>query len=269
MSSSSNIHPSAIINPKAKIGNGVKIGPFSIIGPNVVIGDNTEIFSHVVIEGNTTIGTDCKIYPFCSIGHPPQDLKFKGEDSRIEIGNNNVIREYTTIQPGTEGGGMLTKVGDNNLFMIGIHIAHDCIVGSNCIFANHATLAGHVVIEDFVVLGGLVGVHQYVRVGTHAMVGTITAVVEDVIPFGTVVGERGTLESLNLRGMKRRGFDKDEINLANQAFKELFNEESGELFAQRLAKVEKKYQDISTVKTIIDFLKSDSSRAICKPKRKA
>ena len=181
---STEIHPTAVVDPGASIGEDVRIGPYSLIGSDVVLGDNCEIHGHVVIDGRTRIGSGTKIFPFASIGLPPQDLKYNGEPSELEIGANNVIREHVTMNPGTEGGGMLTKIGDRCLFMVGTHVGHDCQLGDSVIMANNATLAGHVQVMDYAVFGGLSAVHQFVRIGRYAMVGGMTGVERDVIPFG-------------------------------------------------------------------------------------
>ena len=259
------IHPTSIINPSAIIGQDVKIGPFCIVGPNVVLRDNIELKSHIVIEGRTTIGNNTIIYPFVSIGQPPQDLKYKGEESQVIIGNNNIIREYVTIQRGTIGGGMITSVGDDCLFMVGVHIAHDCIIGNNVILANYVTLGGHVTIGEYAVIGGLAAVHQYVRIGRHSMVGGISAVVRDLIPFGLATNDRASLEGLNLVGMKRRGFDKQETLASVKAIDDIFIGVG--TFADRMEKALNKYKDNPIVQEIIQFLKKDNSRAFCSPKK--
>lgn len=266
-----NIHATAIIEDGATIGNNVKIGAFCYIGSNVVLAENVEIKPHVVIDGNTTIGEGTVIYPFASIGLAPQDKKFKGEHSRLEIGCNNTIREYVNMHPGTESGGLLTRVGDNNLFMVGVHVAHDCLVGNNCVFANQATLAGHVVIEDFVTIGGLSGLHQFVRVGEHAMIGGMTAVEQDVIPYGVVIGERARLSGLNLIGLKRRGFTSTAINALREAYKTMFPSENEEAcaptFSERVSIVENRYSELPEVKLLIDFITKESHRNLCMPKK--
>ncbi|AZL15780.1 acyl-ACP--UDP-N-acetylglucosamine O-acyltransferase [Rickettsiales endosymbiont of Stachyamoeba lipophora] len=260
------IHQTAIISPSAKIGNNVKIGAYSIIGDNVELGDDNIIHSHVVIDGLTTIGNNNQIFPFAAIGLAPQDLKFKGEQSKLIIGNNNVIREYVTINPGTEGGGMLTAVGNNCLFMVSSHIAHDCKVGNNVILANNATLAGHVKVEDFAIIGGLSAVHQFVRIGSHAMIGGMSGIEKDIIPFGTAMGERASLAGLNIIGMKRRNFDRDEINALRNMYKMLFEEEEGLTFDQKVTKVRTEMGSSEAVKQILEFIDADASRAVCRPK---
>lgn len=257
------IHPTAIISDTAKIGTDVKIGAYSVVGANVVLGDAVELMSHVVVEGHTSVGTGTRIFPFSSIGHQPQDLKYHGEPSRLEIGERNVIREHVTMNPGTEGGGMLTKVGDECLFMVGAHVAHDCIVNNNVILVNNATLGGHVVIDDWAIIGGLAAVHQFVRIGRHAMIGGKTGVEHDVIPYGTVTGNRARLEGLNILGLKRRGFSRDEIHDIRKAYRLIFAEEG--TMAERVADVVEDFSENEPVMEIVNFIRSDSSRGICKP----
>lgn len=257
------IHPTAIINDTAKIGTDVKVGAYSIVGPDVVLGDAVELMSHVVVEGHTSVGAGTRIFPFSSIGHQPQDLKYHGEPSRLEIGERNVIREHVTMNPGTEGGGMLTKVGDECLFMVGAHVAHDCIVNNNVILVNNATLGGHVVIDDWAIIGGLAAVHQFVRIGRHAMIGGKTGVEHDVIPYGTVTGNRARLEGLNILGLKRRGFSRDEIHDIRKAYRLIFAEEG--TMAERVADVVEDFSENEPVMEIVNFIRSDSSRGICKP----
>ncbi len=213
-----NIHPTAIIHPNAKISKTAKIGPFCTVGENVCLSDDVELISHVTVDGRTTIGSGTKIYPFAAVGLAPQDLKYKNEPSRLEIGKNNIIREHSTLHLGTEGGGMLTKIGDNCLLMVGVHIAHDCKLANNIVLANNATLAGHVEVGDYVVIGGLSAVHQFVRIGSHAMIGGMSGSERDIIPFGTVIGTRASLGGMNLIGMRRRGFNKEEIHAVRHFF---------------------------------------------------
>ena len=257
------VHPTAIISDTAKIGTDVKIGAYSVVGPDVVLGDAVELMSHVVVEGHTSVGAGTRIFPFSSIGHHPQDLKYHGEPSRLEIGERNVIREHVTMNPGTEGGGMLTKVGNECLFMVGAHVAHDCIVNNNVILVNNATLGGHVVIDDWAIIGGLAAVHQFVRIGRHAMIGGKTGVEHDVIPYGTVTGNRARLEGLNILGLKRRGFSRDEIHDIRKAYRLIFAEEG--TMAERVADVVEDFSENEPVMEIVNFISSDSSRGICKP----
>ena len=216
------IHKTAIVDNKAKVSNSANIGPYSVIGPNVEIGENVIIHSHVNISGNTKIGNGNKIYPFASIGNDPQDLKYNGEETKLVIGNNNKIREYVTINPGTVGGGGLTKIGNNCLFMISSHIAHDCHVGNNVIIANNVPLGGHVTIDDNVVIGGNSAVQQFTRIGKLAMIGGMTGVLHDVIPYGLSIGNRNYLQGLNLIGLRRAKFNNKNILGLSKAYKEIF-----------------------------------------------
>ncbi|WP_341751015.1 acyl-ACP--UDP-N-acetylglucosamine O-acyltransferase [Candidatus Tisiphia endosymbiont of Sialis lutaria] len=259
------IHATAIVDPRASIGKNVRIGPFCTIGPEVVLADNIELKSHVVIEGKTKIGANTVIYPFASIGQSPQIVKYEGEKSEVIIGSNNTIREYVTIQAGSKGGGMVTSVGNNGLFMVGVHIAHDCTVGNNVIFANYASLAGHVKVGDYAIIGGLSAVQQFVRIGQHAMIGGGSAVVRDLIPFGLATSERAVLEGVNLVGMKRRGFDSQETLDSIKAVDELFISEG--IFTDRIEKVLKRYKGNSIVEQIISFVKQDSTRVFCQPRQ--
>jgi len=260
----STIHPTAIIEDGAQIVENVTIGAYSVIGPDVKLADGVRLESHVVVGGATTIGANSRIFPFASIGVQPQDLKFKGEVSRLEIGCNNVIREHVTMNPGTEGGGLLTKVGNNCLFMVGAHVAHDCQVSDHVILVNNATLAGHVEVDEFAIVGGLSAVHQFVRIGKHAMIGGMSGVENDVIPYGTVTGNRAYLSGLNLVGLKRRGFDRETIHAMRNAYRLLFAHEG--TMAERHADVAEMFKEIEPVMEIIDFIACDSSRSICQPK---
>ncbi len=258
------IHPTAIVAPGARIADSAEIGPYCIVGSQVVLGEGVRLISHVAVDGITSIGAGTVVYPFASLGSRPQDLKYHGEPSRLEIGANNQIRENVTMNPGTEGGGMLTKVGDNCLFMVGSHVAHDCVVGDNAILANNATLAGHVSVGDCAVLGGLCAVHQFVRIGRHVMVGGMTGVENDVIPYGAVTGNRAHLSGLNLVGIKRRGYGRDDIHALRNAYRLLFAPEG--TLAERLEEVADQFQAVAPVMEIVDFIRADSSRAICQPK---
>ncbi len=259
------IHPTAIIEDSVKLPDSIEVGAYCVISGNVVIGEGTKIFSHVAIGGNTTIGKNCKIFPFASLGYAPQDLKYHGEESTLTIGDNNTIREYVTMNTGTEGGGMKTIVGNNCLFMVGAHVAHDCKLGNNVILANNATLAGHVEVGDFSIIGGLSAVHQFVRIGAHAVIGGMSGVEHDVIPYGSVMGERANLAGLNLVGLKRRGFDRDTIHALRGAYKMIFEEEDGTL-AVRAEKAKITYAAIPSVLDIIAFMDEKGSRSLCIPK---
>jgi len=260
------IHPSAIINENAQIDKDVEVGPFCIIGEGVKISTGTILKSHVVIEGNTTIGKNNIIFPFATIGVVPQDLKFHGEKSQLVIGDNNTIREHATIHLGTQDGGMLTQIGSNNLLMVGVHIAHDCKVGNHIILANNATLAGHVEVGDHVVIGGLSAIHQFVRIGSYAMIGGMSGVESDVIPFGLVMGERASLAGLNLVGMKRNNISRDEIHALRNFYKLVFGENISENFVERSSKIAQEFPNNSTVKEVINFINSETSRSFCQPK---
>lgn len=254
----------SVIHPKAELGRNVTVGPFSVIGENVKLGENCKIHSHVVIDGYTEINNDTEIYPFSIIGSNPQDLKYKGEKSYISIGSSNIIREHVTINPGTKGGGGITKIGNNCLLMVGTHIAHDCNVGNNVIFANNATLAGHVEIQNSAVIGGLSAIHQFVRVGEGAMIGGMTGVIADVIPFGSVMGNRAKLNGLNLVGLKRSNIDKKEIKILRNFYKIIFKSKDNN-FKERLANFPETESSYNTVQKIIRFLNEDSSRSFCMP----
>jgi len=257
------IHPTAVIEPGAVLHQSVSVGAYCVIGSEVNLAEGVKLESHVVVSGRTTIGRNTHVFPFASLGFPPQDLKFKGEKSTLTIGENNVIREHVTMNPGTEGGGMTTTIGNNCLFMVGAHVAHDCVVGNNVILANCAAIAGHVHVGDFAIIGGLSAVHQFVRIGAHAMIGGMSGVESDVIPYGSAYGERASLKGLNLTGLKRRGFDKDSINTIRKAFRMLFdsNDSDGK-FIDRLDSVKNAYADNKEVMEIIEFIKADTSRDI-------
>lgn len=261
------IHPTAIVHPNAKIGSNVSIGPYSIVGEYVTLSDNVVLHSHVVVEGRTSVGEGTRIFPFASIGHAPQDLKFHGEESQLIIGKNNMIREHVTMNPGTESGGMVTKVGDNGLFMMACHIAHDCQIGNNVIMANNATLGGHVHAGDFAFIGGLAAVHQFVRIGDHAVIGGMSGVENDVIPYGRVKGERAFLAGLNLIGLERRGFGKDDIRVLQKAYNQLFADDG--TMEQRLEQVEKDFAGQPQVMELIKFAREKTRFPLCQPPRKA
>ena len=256
------IHKTAIVDNKAKVSNSANIGPYSVIGPNVEIGENVIIHSHVNISGNTKIGNGNKIYPFASIGNDPQDLKYNGEETKLVIGNNNKIREYVTINPGTEGGGSLTKIGDNCLFMISSHIAHDCHVGNNVIIANNVPLGGHVILEDNVVIGGNSAVQQFVRIGKFAMIGGMTGVLHDVIPYGLSIGNRNYLQGLNLIGLRRTDIENKEILGLTEAYKEIFATKN---LTDNLNKLNGAFKENPLVKDVIEFITRDKKRSICTP----
>ena len=256
------IDQTAIIDPKAKISNNVKIGPYSVIGPNVEIGEGTIVQSHVNITGDTKIGLNNKIYPFASIGNDPQDLKFKGEETKLEIGDNNKIREYVTINPGTEGGGGLTKVGNNCLFMVSAHIAHDCLVGDNVILANNVPLGGHAHVDDNAIIGGNSAVQQFTRVGKFAMIGGMCGVVRDVIPYGIAHGNRSVLQGLNLIGLRRKEIPNKEIMNLSEAYKEIFKNEN---LTENLNNLSNELKENKLVMEVVNFIEKDKKRPICTP----
>ena len=256
------IHKTAIIDSNAKISQNVTIGPYSVIGPNVEIGDGTVIQSHVNITGNTKIGANNKIYPFASIGNDPQDLKFKGEKTLLEIGDNNKIREYVTINPGTEGGGGKTKVGNNCLFMVSSHIAHDCIVGDNVILANNVPLGGHAHVDDNAIIGGNSAVQQFTRVGKFAMIGGMCGVVRDVIPYGIAHGNRSILQGLNLIGLRRKNISNKEILSLSEAYKIIFKNEN---LTENLSNLSNDLRKNELVSEVVNFIEKDKKRPICTP----
>ena len=256
------IHNSSVIDKKAKISKNVKIGPFCYVGPNVELQENVELVSNVHIEGTTCIGNGTKIFPFASIGTQPQDLKYKNEKNSLSIGKNNIIREYVTINPGTEGGGTKTLIGDSCLFMISSHIAHDCIIGNNVIIANNVPLGGHVTIEDSVVIGGNSAVQQFTRIGRLAMIGGMTGVLKDVIPFGLSIGNRNYLQGLNLIGLRRKKYENKLIIGLDKAYKEIFSPKN---LYENLSKINGEYKDNKLVSEVIKFIEKDKKRPICSP----
>ena len=256
------IDKNSVIHKNAKIAETAEVGPYVVIGPNVEISDNVKIYSHVNISGNTIIGEGTKIFPFASIGNDPQDLKYKGENTKLEIGKNNSIREYVTINPGTEGGGGLTKIGDNCLFMISSHVAHDCRVGNNVIIANNVPLGGHVTIEDNVVIGGNSAVQQFTRIGKMAMIGGMTGVLHDVIPYGLSTGNRNSLQGLNLIGLRRAKFENKDILGLSEAYKEIFATKN---INENISKLNGSFKENPLVKNVIDFITKDKKRSICTP----
>ncbi len=262
---SANIHPNALVEDGATIGPNCEIGPFAHVGSDVTLGAGCILKSHAVVAGWTEIGAETTIYPFASVGHAPQDLKYAGERTKLEIGTKNRIREGVTLNPGTAGGGGLTKVGDNNLLMVNAHIGHDSILGSNIVIANGVSLGGHVIVEDNVIMGGHSAIHQFCRIGTGSMLAGFAAVAEDVIPYGMVHGNRADLTGLNLVGLKRRGFEKADIHSLRGAFKDVFHGDKGTL-QERLVIALNDYADSGLVAQLATFVQSDTSRGICTPK---
>ena len=252
--SPSAIDPRAVVSPGAVLGEGTTVGPFSVIGPKVRIGRDCEVFSHVVIDGNTEIGDRCRIFPFASVGLPPQDLKYKGEDTRLVVGSDNVIRESVTLNLGTAGGGGLTKIGDRNLLMVGTHIAHDCLVGSGIIFANASTLAGHVEVQDGSTIGAFSGVHQFCRIGREAFIGGYSVVTQDALPFCLSVGNRAEGHGPNLVGLKRKGYPEATIHAIKQAYRTIFRSKKNR--TEALDEVESESGSIPEVRVLIEFIRT-------------
>jgi len=257
------IHPTAIIAEGAGIGAGCRVGPYCVVGSEATLGPGVVLHSHVVVAGTTRIGEATVVFPFASIGHQPQDLKYRGEPVELVIGARNTIREHVTMNPGTAGGGAVTRVGDDCLFMMSTHVAHDCLIGNHVILANNATLAGHVEVGDFAILGGLAAVHQYVRIGRAAMIGGLAGVVADVIPYGSVVGERAHLAGLNLVGLKRRGAARGEMHGLRAAYAEMF--EGDGTLQERARQVGERHVGNALVQEVIDFITAGSSRSFTVP----
>jgi UDP-N-acetylglucosamine acyltransferase len=255
------VHPTALVDSKAELDTGVEVGPYSIIRAGVKIGKDTKVKSHVVIEGRTTLGQANVIFPYASVGSIPQDLKYRGEPSELIVGNHNTIREFVSLNPGTAGGGMVTRVGDYNLLMMYCHIAHDCMLGNNNIIANGATLGGHVTIEDYVIVGGLVGIHQFVRIGCGAILGAGSMVSKDVPPFCNATGDRARLRGLNLEGLKRRGFSKERIETIKKAYRIIF--QSKLKTKEALEKVRNELPQSADLEKLVSFVAS-SQRGICR-----
>ena len=258
------IHPTAIVSDGAKLGEGVEIGPYCMVGPKVTLGDRTRLVSHVVIDGNTEIGEACVVHPFAFLGGPPQHLAHKGEETRLIVGDRNQIREHVTMHTGTVLDHGLTVVGSDGLYMVGCHVAHDCVVGNRVVMANSAALGGHVKVEDSVFIGGLAGVHQHSRVGRGAFIGASATVTKDVIPYGSVWGNHAHLEGLNLVGLRRRGFGRETINQLRAAYRLLFADEG--TFQERLDDTAETYASSPEVMEIVDFIRVDGTRPLCLPK---
>ena len=261
---SAQIHVSSCIETGAQIGSGVKIGPFCHVGAQVVLEDNVELLSHVVVAGNTRIGARSRLFPFASIGHQPQDLKFHGEDSILTIGSDCLIREGVTMNQGTEGGGLKTVVGDHSTFLANSHVGHDAIVGNHVVFSNNVMLAGHCQVGDYVIIGGGAGVHQFVRIGSHAIVGGLAGVENDVIPYGMALGNRAALAGLNIIGLKRRGFSREAIHDLRRAYRLLFAPEG--TLKERVEDVASEFSTHPEVLQILDFIRNGGDRAICTPR---
>jgi len=248
------------ISDKAKIHSSVNIGPYCVIGDNVEIDEGCTLHSQVAISGNTKIGKNNVFYPFSSIGSSPQDLKFKGEESFLVIGNNNTFRENVTVNPGTEGGGLYTIIKDNCLFMVGAHIAHDCMIGSNIILANNATLAGHVEIDNNTIIGGNSAIHQFVKIGKNAMVGGMSGLEKNLVPYGLYIGIRSKMKGLNIIGLKRKGLDNKKIKMLNEFIEKVFNKNDS--VENNLNKINNEVKSIEEVKEIIDFIEKSNKRGL-------
>ncbi len=258
------IHPTAIIEPGAQLGKGVRIGPLSLVGPNVVVGDSVELVSHAVVCGHTSIGPGTRIFPFASIGHQPQDLKFKGEVTTLTIGANCLIREGVTMNPGTAGGGSKTVVGDNCAFLANSHVGHDCIVGKNVIFSNNVMLAGHCNVGDFAIIGGGAAVIQFARVGAHSFLGGMSGLENDLIPYGMALGNRAHLSGLNIVGLQRRGFSRSDIHDLRRAYRLLFAAEG--TLMERVEDVADEFKDHPIVVEIVAFIREGGKRSLCTPR---
>ena len=257
------VHATAIVEAGARLGEGVRIGPFCFVGKDVVLGDQVELVSHAVVAGRTTIGAKTRIFPFASIGHQPQDLKYKGEPSTLEVGGDCLIREGVTMNPGTEGGGMATVVGDHCAFLANSHVGHDCRVGSNVIFSNNVMLAGHVTVGDFAILGGGAAVIQFARIGSHAFLGGMSGLENDLIPYGMGLGNRAHLSGLNIIGLQRRGFSREDIHSLRRAYRALFADEG--TLQERMEDVEKEFAGHPIVKEIVAFIRAGGKRSLCVP----
>ena len=257
-------HKSSVIDKAARIGKDCRIGPFCVVGPDVELGDGVVLHSHVVVEGRTKVGARTKIFPFASIGHEPQDLKYKGEASTLTIGVDCLIREGVTINPGTEGGGMVTSIGDRCVFLANSHVGHDCHVGNNVIMSNGALVAGHCTVGDFAILGGGAGVLQFSRIGAHSFLGGMSALENDLIPYGMAVGNRAHLNGLNIVGLQRRGFSRDDIHNLRRAYRALFANEG--TLKERMEDVSGEFKGHPIVTEIIEFIRAGSGkRALCTP----
>lgn len=258
------IHDTAIVDASAELASDVVVGPYSIVGPRVRLAEGVKLHSHVVVAGKTSVGSRTEIFPFASIGQPPQDLKYEGEESELIVGSDNMIREHVTMNSGTEGGGLITKVGNNCAFLTACHVGHDTIVGNGVVLSNNVMLAGHCVIDDFVIVSGGAGVHQFTRIGKHSFISGMTGVASDVIPYGMVLGNRARLAGLNIIGMKRRGFEREQIHALRAAYRMLFAEEG--TLRERVEDVAALFSEQSDVMDIIDFIKEATSRSICMPR---
>jgi UDP-N-acetylglucosamine acyltransferase len=257
-------HPTAVIEAGATLGAGVKIGPYSVVGADVVLGDGVELISHAAVAGRTTIGARTRIFPFASIGHQPQDLKYKGEPSTLTVGADCIIREGVTINPGTEGGGMVTTVGDRCAFLANSHVGHDCRVGANVVFSNNVMLAGHCTVGDFAILGGGAAVIQFARIGAHAFLGGMSGLENDLIPYGMALGNRAHLSGLNIVGLQRRGFSRTDIHDLRRAYRLLFADEG--TLVERMDDVAEEFANHPIVQEILEFIRAGGKRSLCTPR---
>lgn len=258
------VHPTAIVAPEARLGSGAYVGPYCVVGANVHLHDNVRLLSHVVVEGRTTIGEGSELYPFASIGHRPQDLKYEGEDSSLEIGARCVIRENVTINPGTRGGLMKTVIGNDCLLMASSHVAHDCVLGDHVIVANYGGIAGHCTLGNYVTIGGMVALHQYVRIGDYAFVGAQSMIDSDIIPYGMAVGNRARLAGLNLVGLKRRKFDREAIHRLRAAYRMIFSSEG--TLRERVEDAAELFKDEEMVQNLVAFIGAATDRPLCMPR---
>ena len=257
------VHPTAIVESGARLGEGVRIGPFCLVGKDVALADEVELVSHVAVAGRTSIGARTRVFPFASIGHQPQDLKYKGEPSTLEVGSDCLIREGVTLNPGTAGGGMKTVIGNDCAFLANSHVGHDCNVGNSVIFSNNVMLAGHVTVGDFAILGGGAAVIQFSRVGAHSFLGGMSGLEKDLIPYGMALGNRAHLSGLNIIGLQRRGFSREDIHTLRRAYRLLFADEG--TLVERLDDVEEEFAGHPIVKEIVDFIRAGGKRSLCVP----
>jgi UDP-N-acetylglucosamine acyltransferase len=261
------VHPTAIVDRGAELAETATVGPYCIVSAGVRLADGVRLHSHAVVAGTTTVGAKSQIFPFASVGMPPQDRKYRGEASRLEIGRNCTIREHVTINPGTEAGGLVTRIGDDCLLLVGAHVAHDCTLGNSVTLVNYATLGGHCRIGDHVILGGLSAVHQFVRIGEHAFVGGMSGVENDIIPYGLAIGNRAELGGLNIVGLTRHGFPRESIHVLRRAYRTLFGPEG--TLKERLADVEQEFSSDPHVRRIVDFIREGGDRALCTPRARS
>jgi len=267
MPKSHEVHATAVVEAGARLGQGARIGPFCLVGSEVELGDGVELKSHVVVTGRTTIGARTRVFPFASIGHQPQDLKYKGEPSTLAVGSDCLIREGVTMNPGTEGGGMRTVVGNGCAFLANSHVGHDCHVGDNVIFSNNVMLAGHVTVGDYAILGGGAAVIQFSRIGAHSFLGGMSGLENDLIPYGMALGNRAHLSGLNIIGLQRRGFSREDIHTLRRAYRLLFADEG--TLIERLDDVESEFEGHPIVKEIVAFIRAGGKRSLCVPHREA